>query len=171
MKNKGDFRTEFQKLQDTWDQALKEGIFKTAKGPVIPPVDNPTSSNYGMSSQMAAVASQSEKFSDAEYWNKIFRLSRGEQVDGSHEIIQEEKSPNPNPIPIWTRGKDQENLSSHCFDLDDFNKLVKMKEDLHALGDKVAAMKGDEQLKKIKSLESQLDELSTSFSRPDDEKS
>lgn len=192
-----DHRTEFQKLQDSWDKALKAGIFQGAKTPPVPKVDVPTPTspadvNYGMSPQMAAVAANSENINDADYWNTIFRLSRGEQVDdrptggrldprNDHpEVLTEQKlwpSKSPNPIPLWTKGMDQKYQPSHWFDTADLKTLSRMKEDLHAMGDKLARHDGlgetkqaDAVLKKIKGLQIEIENLSNALTVPMEEK-
>lgn len=183
-----DYRCEFQKMCDQWDSALKKGIFKTNSQPTSTSnqQDVPSDANYGMTPQMAAVAANSENINDADYWNAIFRLSRGEQVDlhttSNPEVLREEltiksKGKNANPIPRWSRGKDQANVPAHWFDRDDFDKLIRMKEDLHKLGDKLATHDGKAEktqaeavLKKIRNLQKQIDELSSELLLPREEK-
>ncbi len=180
-----DHRDEFQKMCDQWDSALKKGIFKTKPAAPAPKVER----DYGMSPQMAAIAGNSENINDVDYWNAVFRLSRGEEVDiravddnGDPTVIHEElvvkaKGTNANPIPRWTKGKDQKNIPSGWFDGDDFDRLMKMKEDLHALGDKLATHDGLSQktkaeavLTKIRNLQKGIDSLSSSFTLPKEEK-
>jgi hypothetical protein len=176
-----DHLTDMEKLQKQWDDALANGAFKSAKKPPVPAPDVYSPTNYGMSDAMTQVASQSEKLNDADYWNAIFRLSKGEQVDtlpqgGRLDPLNENRrcvSDTPNPIPCWTKGMDQKYEKSSWCDLKDIEKLVKMKEDLHALGDKLAsndAKEGSSQteaiLTKIKNLQSEIDDLSTSLTEP-----
>src|SRR5689334_10731652 len=112
-----DYHTEMEKLQDRWDKAVKEGVFKNSPKPPIPAPDtySPRGEvDFGMSPAMANLAAQSEKMNDADYWNAIFKLSRGEQVENlprggrldpnpSNQGVLSEgdnwPAKSPNPIP------------------------------------------------------------------------
>ena len=189
-----DYRTDFQKMCNQWDKACQDGVFKNAKKPPIPTSDNPvgkSGDNFGMSNQMAAIAGQSEKINDADYWSAIFRLSRGEQVENMptggrldpnpDKMIQEGTWPNkgPNPVTLYSQDKDYKYQPSNWFDVEDIGKLIKMKEDLHALGDKLATHDGKVQvpskksesiMKQIRSLHKQIDSLSDTLTLPREEK-
>ncbi len=193
--NMPDYRTEMEKLQDHWDKAVKEGVFKDARKPPVPAPDiySPRGDvNFGMSPEMAKMASQSEKMNDADYWNAIFKLSRGEQVvnlptggrldpnPGNCGILSEGDdwpAKSPNPVPLWTKGNDQEYQPSHWFDVKDLEKLSKMKEELHALGDKLAThdakeekAKAEAAFKKITNLQKEITDLSNFLTTPAEEK-
>jgi hypothetical protein len=184
-----DQREEFQKMCDQWDAALKKGIFTTKPAKSAPERQPaPAGDQYGMSPQMASLAANSENINDVDYWNAVFRLSRGEQVDirsvddaGEPTVLRESDgawpAKSPNPVPLWTRGKDQKNVPSHWFDRSDFDKLARMREELHDLGDKLAGHDGrgergkaEAALKKIRSLQRELDEFSNTFGTPREEK-
>lgn len=168
-----DYRTEFEKMQDQWDAAVRDGVFKDSSKPPLPSPDDPTPlKDYGMSREMASVAGASERMSDADYWTAVFRASNGERVaePGPGVLSEGSGGRSPNPIPLWTRGVDAENRVARWCDLDDLNKLIEMKKDLHALGDKVAALRGGEGVaKKIKGLQKQIDEISDSLGQPPEE--
>jgi hypothetical protein len=192
-----DQREDFQKMVDQWEKAQQDGIFGSSKKPPVPapdqyamPTNNQHQQDYGMSPQMAAIAANSEKINDADYWSAIFKLSRGEAVEDrptggrldpnpNSGLMQESTNKNkwttqaPNPVPFWTRGKDQDNAPAHWFDPDDLNRLARMKEDLHNLGNKLAGssitkgVKSEAVLKEIRNLSKKIDNLSDNLSYPE----
>jgi hypothetical protein len=197
-----DYRTDFQKMCDQWDKACQDGVFKNAKKPPVPAPDqyaapsatSPAENSFGMSPQMAAIAANSENINDADYWSAIFKLSRGEQVENiprggrldpnpnqTAEMIQEGTWPakGPNPVTLYSQGKDSKYQKSYWFDVEDLGKLNRMKEDLHALGDKLATQDGKVQvpskksesiMKQIKNLQREIDTLSNTLTLPKEEK-
>lgn len=190
-----DYRTDFQKHCDQWDQACRDGIFKNSKKPPVPAPDlySPKENNFGMSDKMASIASNSESTNDADYWTAIFKLSRGEQVETPRggrldpnpeqtaAMIHEGTWPNkgPNPTTLYSQDKDSKYAPSGWFDVDDLGKLAKMKEDLHALGDKLAkqdglkqnhSKKSDSILKQIRKMQEEIDKLTDTISLPREEK-
>lgn len=192
-----DYRTDFQKMCDQWDKACQDGVFKSSKKPPVPAPDTyaaPSGNHYGMSDAMAAVAADSENINDADYWSAIFKLSRGEQVDHiprggrldpnpaqTAEMIHEGTWPakGPNPVTIYSQGKDQKYQPNGWADHKDIEKLIKMKEDLHDLGDKLAthdgkvsfpSKKSESIMKQVKNLQLEIDKLTNSLTLPREEK-
>lgn len=189
-----DHRTEFENICDQWDKACRDGIFADAGKPPVPSPDvySPEygRDNFGMSDKMAAHAANSENSSDADYWRDLFQIARGEQAaprgrspepSGKPEVLREGTWPSkgPNPVTVYSQGKDSKYQKSGWFDMKDLGKLIKMKEDLHDLGDKLASndgkikfpsKKSESIMKSIDTLQREIDTLSDALTIPREEK-
>lgn len=171
----GDYLTNWQDIQSKWDQAQKDGIFAKSKKPNNPAPTkiadyinedfNPA--DYGMSPEMVALASNSEKMSDQDYWAAVAQIARVDAVnpqapsrseeqparrttpgpfgEAPEGILQEAGSiDTPNPVNASAKGQDNALVPTQGWAGGDvLAKLEKMKLELHELGDKLAGSGAD----------------------------
>lgn len=161
---------QFDNWVDMWEKAQASGVFDNAPKPACPSRQTADVSFFGASE---ANPTEGPSDFDAQYWNQIYSLSNGEEP----EMLHEDRNPNPhqpNPVDVASFGTDQDMKPAPLgmtFDEEDLKKLEGMKMQLHELGDKLAGAmgKGDNFKKfetKIASLTKQIDELSSSMTRP-----
>jgi hypothetical protein len=161
-----------QEFQDLWEAAMD----KFAEPEQSAPVKNLKAESYASEQEDARGLYGIDD--DTAYWRVMASLEKGVDSPDILEMIQEvRKDLTANPVPRSTLGKDQTLVVTPDWtDGDDLNKLIKMKQELHDLGDKLAALgvtkeseqkvitygeeKVDSIWSSIKSLRAKIDDLS-----------
>jgi hypothetical protein len=168
---------QFDKWVDMWAKAQTDGVFEDMPKPACPSANTGASSYFGV---VSSNPTEAPTDFDAKYWSQVYNMSNGEEgpLSDGPGIISEDKNTNKYPAnPVlgsgWGMDQDMSNKASLglTFDEADLKKLENMKVQLHELGDKLATSmgKGDKFQKfesKITSLSKQIDELSSSMTRP-----
>jgi hypothetical protein len=110
---------DFNKWCDKWDQAQEKGVFEDAPGPQIPTQDLGDHSFFGPTNSHSG---NDVSDVDATYWNQVYSMSNGEELEVISEDVVEEaavkkpateivaEKPKLKPAPGWSR---EESTASH----------------------------------------------------------
>lgn len=166
-----DFRSDLEKYQDQWEQALKDGVFKDAPKPAVP-------SHPDWFGHSQNVSDTEIDDVDAEYWKQMMD-------EGGEELLQEETEPTKeelkkmtsrmanahNPVFPQSLGNDQDVVVAQNWGVGgkEIEELAEMKIKLEQLESRLNAEEGMGKSGKsiseqIKNLKKQIDELSNSLS-------
>jgi hypothetical protein len=163
-----DHAEHMRELSEKWQAAAGSDVFANLRKVVRPaPQDRPE--DY--QDFQRHTPSFNPKVNDAAYWDLIAKAAKNpnDAPDVIEYLMEQEKYTN-NPVYPVTYGKDQEPVvTPNWINGEDLEKLIKIKLDLHDLGDKFAAAeaKMDPKAKglweQIKTLRNKIDELSDSL--------
>lgn len=151
--------------EQKWQAAMDAGVFADAPKAPRPALQDRIEDYQDFQRHRPSV---NPKVDDGGYWDLIAKAAKNpnDAPDVIEYLMEQDKYTN-NPVYPVTYGKDQEPVvTPNWINGEDLEKLIKIKLDLHELGDKYAAAEAtmDPKAKglwgQIKSLGEKLDELS-----------
>lgn len=159
---KRDIREDFDTWMDQWDKAQKDGVFDDAAKPITPTPQNYADDFFGTH---RPAEKTSIRDVDAEYWNQVYKMSKGEDsfdhegMTGEPVTIQEDAPVDKKEL-VKTTKSDNKSVANITDDLGGLANPVHASQRGHDKYDKVTPnWAGGEDLVELHNLKVSLQEL------------